>query len=100
MGEDAVRRFREINRVQVCLGLLMGLSLFSYHVRELLVCWIFFVLLFVAVAAVILGGVLAWHAAEAAVHRAGGAPPAVPALALDAGAELPVKAVLDGSKLE
>jgi len=61
-----VHQLRDSHRVQEISGLLVGLSLYSYHVRELLACWIFFGLLFVTVALMILGGVLAWHAAKKA----------------------------------
>jgi hypothetical protein len=59
-----VRQLRESHRVPEITGLLVALSLYSYHVRELLACWIFFGLLFVTLALMILGGVLAWHIAK------------------------------------
>jgi len=43
-------------------GLFMGLSLYSYHVRELLVCWLFFSLPFVLLCLILLGGVIACDA--------------------------------------
>jgi len=55
---------RESHHVSQFSGLLLGLSLYSYHVRELLVCWLIFTLLFACVALVILGGVLAVQAGE------------------------------------
>jgi hypothetical protein len=61
-----VRQLRESHGVPEITALLVALSLYSYHVRELLACWIFFSLLFVTVTLMILGGVLAWHAAKKA----------------------------------
>src|SRR5229473_6394478 len=55
---------REGHHVSQFSGLLLGLSLYFYHVRELLVCWLIFTLLFVCLALVILGGVLAVHVGE------------------------------------
>ena len=49
-------------------GLLLGLSFYSYYVRELLVCWLLFCLIFVLLALVILSGVLAAHAGSEAIH--------------------------------
>ena len=45
-------------------GLLLVFSLYSYRVRELLVFWLFFSLLFVLLVLVILGGVLACYAGK------------------------------------
>jgi hypothetical protein len=45
-------------------GLLLGLSLYFYHVRELLVCWLIFTLLFACVTLLVLGGVLAVQTGE------------------------------------
>ena len=61
---------RENHRVSQFSGLLLVVSLYSYHVRELLVCWLFFSLLFVALALVILGGALACYAGKYAIHWA------------------------------
>jgi len=51
-------------------GLHRRVGLYSYHVRELLVCWLFFSPLFVLLAPVILGGVLACYAGKYATHGA------------------------------
>lgn len=51
-------------------GLFLGLGLYSYHVRELMVCWFFFSLLFVLLALLILGGVLAGYAGKCVIQRA------------------------------
>jgi hypothetical protein len=50
-------------------GLHRRFGLYSYHVRELLVCWLFFSPLFVLLALVILG-VLACYAGKYATHGA------------------------------
>jgi hypothetical protein len=79
-------------------GLLLASSLYSYHVRELLVCWLFFSLLFVLLALLVLGGILAWYAAgKYAASRAVTTPPITPALAL-ASAELHLKTISDAKK--
>ncbi len=59
-----MHQFRESHYVSQCSGLLLGLSLSSYFIRELLVCWLFFSLLFVCVALLLLSGVLAVQAGE------------------------------------
>jgi hypothetical protein len=63
-----LRQLGESNRVSRRSWPLLGLSLFSYHVRELMVCWILFGLVFVSLVLVILAGVLAWHTARTATH--------------------------------
>jgi hypothetical protein len=78
-------------------GLLLGLSLYSYHVRELLVCWLFFSLLFVVLALVILGGILACYAGKYATHWARTAAPVTPVLALGS-TEVHLKTILDAKK--
>ncbi len=50
--------------------LLLGLGLYSYHVRELLLCWTFFIGVFVALGLAIIGGILAWHGGKYAFHWA------------------------------
>jgi hypothetical protein len=69
--EGALRQLRESNRVSQRWWPLLGLGLYSYHVRELLVCWMYFGLLFALLVLVILAAVLAWHAARTATHWAG-----------------------------
>lgn len=51
-------------RVSQFCSLLLGFSLYSYHVRELLVCWLFFSALFVSLGVVMAGGVLAGYAGK------------------------------------
>jgi hypothetical protein len=59
--EEFVNPLRGIHCVTQFSGLLLAPSFYSYHVRELLVCWLFFSLLFVLLALVILGGALAGY---------------------------------------
>jgi|ERR1700686_3069403 len=66
--EDSLKQFRKNHRLSQFSGLLLGLSLYSYHVRELLVCWLFFSLVFVSLALVIWGGVIACYAGKYAAH--------------------------------
>jgi len=47
---------------------LLLVSLYSYHVRELLVCWLFFTALFAALAFLVLTGALARYAGKYAIH--------------------------------
>ena len=49
-------------RVSQFSPLLLGFSLYSYHVRELLVCWLFFSAVFVSLGVVMAGGVLLAYA--------------------------------------
>jgi hypothetical protein len=94
-----VHQFREGHHVSQCSGLLLGLSLYSYHVRELLVCWLFFSLLFVCVALLILSGVLAVQAGERLTVWARTLAGMTPVVAL-AHAELPLKNISDPRKFE
>jgi len=55
-------QLRECHRVSEISGLLLGLSLYSYRVRELVACWLFFIILFAVLALLISGAVLAWYA--------------------------------------
>ena len=80
-------------------GLLLGLSFYSYHVRELLVCWLLFILLFGLLALVILGAVLATYAGKYALRWAGQAVQVTPAVALGSG-ELQLDAISGGMKLK
>ena len=77
-----MRQLRESHRVSQFSGLLLGLSLYSYRVRELAACWLFFIILFVVLALLILGAVLAWYAGIYASHWARTTTPATPVLAL------------------
>jgi hypothetical protein len=87
-----LRQLRESHRVSQVSGFLLGLSLYSYRVRELLACWLFFILLFVVFALLILGGVLAWYAGIYAAHWTRATVPVTPVLAL-APAEVPLETI-------
>jgi len=43
--EESLQRLRDYQRVSLFSGIFLGLCLYSYHVRELLACWLFFCLL-------------------------------------------------------
>jgi len=90
---------RENHRVSQISGLLLGFSLYSYRVRELLVCWLFFSLLFVLLALLILGGVLACHAGECVAVWMRTTAPVSPALVLGS-AELHLKTIPDARRLK
>jgi hypothetical protein len=77
-----VLQLRESHRVSQVSGLLLGLSLYSYRVRELVACWLFFFLFFVVLALLILGGVLAYYAGIHVAHWARTTAPVAPVLAL------------------
>jgi len=78
-------------------GLLLGLSLVSYRVRELLVCWLFFSLLFVLLALLVLGGVFACYAARHVTHWARTTVPVTPVLALGS-AEIHLRTISGATK--
>jgi hypothetical protein len=65
----SVNQGRESHHALRLFGLLLGFSLYSYRVQELLVCWLFFSLLFVSLALVILGGMLACYAGKYVIRR-------------------------------
>ena len=95
---ESLNLLRDSRHVSQFSGLILGLSLYSYHVRELLVCWLFFTLLFVCLALVLLGGVLAVYAGERVTVWAR-TPAMTPVLAL-APAELRVKIIPDARRLK
>ena len=94
-----MHRFRESHYVSQCSGLLVGLSLSSYFIRELLVCWLFFSLLFVCVALLLLSGVLAVQAGEYLTVWARTLAGMTPVVAL-AHSDPPLKIISDARKLE
>ncbi len=57
-------QLRESHRVSQLFGLVLGLSLYFYRVREILACWLFFSILFVVLALLVLGAALAWYAGK------------------------------------
>lgn len=79
--------------------MLLGLGLYSYHVRELMVCWVFFSLLFVLLALVILGGVLACYAGKCVIEWASTTPRGTPVVVLGSD-DLRLKTISDGLKLK
>jgi hypothetical protein len=97
--EDFVNSPRGVYRVSQISGLLLALSFYSYHVRELLVCWLLFCLLFVLVALVILGGVLAAHLGSQAIHWMSIAFRTAPMVALDSD-EIQLDAISVGRELK
>jgi hypothetical protein len=69
-------------RVSKFSGLLLGLSLYSFHVRELLVCWLFFSVLFALLCVVMAGVALACYAGRHVFHWASSVPQVTPAVVL------------------
>jgi hypothetical protein len=86
-------------RAVVAVGLLLGLSRYSYYVWELLVCWLLFSLAFALLALVFLGGVLACYAGKVVIHWASTVARVTPAISLGP-AELHLKAISGGGKLK
>jgi len=97
--EGSVLQFRESHRVSQLSGLVLGLSLYSYRVRELVVCLLFFTLFFAVLALLILGGVLAYYAAIYASHWARTRVPATATLAL-ASAEVHLETIAGARQLK
>jgi hypothetical protein len=75
----------------------LGLILRSYHVWELLACWLFFSFVFVSLALIVFGSVLAFCAGKHLVHWARTAAQVTPIVDFSPG-ELSVKTILDDSK--
>jgi hypothetical protein len=93
-----VIQFKQSLRVLPVGGLLLGLSLCSYHLRELLVCWLFFSVLFVCMMLLILIGELGVYAGECVAVWARSAAEMTPVLEL-AAIEFPVKNISEPRKL-
>ena len=79
-------------------GLLLGLSLYSYHVRELAVCWLYFSVLFVCMMLLILIGELGVYAGECVAVWARSAAEMTPVLEFVA-VELPLENISEPKKL-
>jgi hypothetical protein len=94
-----VLQLRESHRLSQLSGLVLGLSLYSYRVRELVVCWLFFIILFVVLALLVLGAVLAWYAGIYASHWARTTAAVTPVLVL-ASAEIHLEAIAGASELK
>jgi hypothetical protein len=62
--DESLSLMREYRRASLFSGVLLGLSIYSYRVRELLICWLFFCLLFVLLVLLTLGGALVAHASK------------------------------------
>jgi hypothetical protein len=97
--EGSVLQLRESHRVSQLSGLVLGLSLYSYRVRELVVCWLFFIIFFVVLALLVLGAVLAWYAWIYASHWAQTTTPVAPVLAL-ASAEVHLETIAGARQLK
>jgi hypothetical protein len=93
-----VIQFKESFCVLSVGGPLLGLSLYSYHVRELLVCWLFFIALFVCMMLVILIGELGVYAGECVTVWAHSATVMTPPVEF-AAIELPVKNISETKRL-
>jgi hypothetical protein len=76
---------RSRHRVWQVSALLLGLSLRSYYVRELLTCWLFLCFVLALVALVIVGCVLIGYAGKSIVQRVSMAKPLAPVVALGSG---------------
>ena len=92
-------RLRENQHVLQVSGLLIGLGLFSYHVRELMVCWLLFSLLFVLPVLLIFGGVLAWYAGKCVIDWVSTTPRVTPVVTLSTD-DLRLKTISDGLELK
>ncbi|MGB7436572.1 MAG: hypothetical protein WBW49_14255 [Candidatus Acidiferrum sp.] len=80
-------------------GLLLGLGLFSYHVRELFACWLFFSLLFVLLVLLIVGGVLACSVGKCVIDWVCTTPRVTPVVTFST-TDRPLKTVSDGLELK
>ena len=98
-AEKSLNPLREYRRVSQYSGVLLGLSLYSYQVRELLVCWLFFSLAFTLLALVSLGATFACYAGKYVIHWVDTAARVAPVVALAPG-EPRLKPVSDGGKLK
>jgi hypothetical protein len=98
-GEESLSQLRASHRVSQFAGMFLGLGLIlrSYHVRELLACWLFFSFVFVLLALIVFGSVLACCAGKRLAHWARTAAQVTPIADFSPG-ELSVKTILDGSK--
>ena len=83
-------QLKESLRILPVGALLVGLTSYSYQVRQLLVCWLFFTVLFVCMILVILIGELGVYAGECVAVRARSATVMPPSLEF-AAIELPAK---------
>jgi len=80
------------------LAWLLGLNLSSYHLHEVLVCWLFFSLVFLSLTLVILAGALVCYAGKCVIARASKAGQVTPKVTLGP-PEIQLKIIHAGGKL-
>jgi hypothetical protein len=80
-------------------GLLLGFNLHGYYLRELLVCWLFFSMLFVSLSLVVLGSVVACYGGKYLTVWARTAAGVTPVVAIGPG-KLHLKSISDRRKLK
>jgi len=97
--EESLSQLQVTYRVSQFAGMFLGLGLIlrSYHIRELLACWLFFSLVFVLLALIVFGISLAFCTGERVVHWARAAAQVTPIVDFIPG-ELRVKTILDDRK--
>lgn len=97
--EESLSQLRATHRVSQLAGMFLGLGLIlrSYHMRELLACWLFFSLVFVLLALIVFGSVLAFCAGNRVIRWARTAARVTPLVDFSPG-ELRMKTILDDSK--
>ena len=79
--EKFMNPLRKVRGVSQFSALLL-VSLYSYRMRELLVCWLFFSALFAALAFLVLIGALACYAGKYAIHWVNATAPVAPVVGL------------------
>ena len=62
--EKSLSLLREYPRLSLFSVMLLGLTMYSYRIRELLICWLFFCLLFALLVLLTLAGVVVSHAGK------------------------------------
>jgi hypothetical protein len=62
--EESLSLLREYPRLSLFSVMLLGLTMYSYRIRELLVCWLFFCLLFVLLVLLTLAGAVVSYAGK------------------------------------
>jgi hypothetical protein len=62
--EESLSLLREYPCLSLFSAMLLGLSMYSYRVRELLICWLFFCLLFVLLVLLTVAGVVVSYAGK------------------------------------
>ena len=72
---------RGSRRVSQFSWLLLGFGLYSYRVREILVCWLFFSGMLAALGLLVTGGILVWHGGKCVLDWTGPLIPIAPKVA-------------------